>query len=350
MTDPHWTTLLAVLRGEKPIPLPVAFIIDSPWLPNWAGMTILDYFTSEELWFQANLKAVTEFPDCIFLPGFWSEFGMCTEPSAFGARCTFPENEFPFAEKIVQTVDDIDRIKKPNPRADGLLPFVIKRLQHCRARIEEAGHAIRFAVSRGPLNVASFLMGITEFLMELKCNPDRMHQLLRVTTDFIADWLDYQRECFPSIDGVMLLDDIVGFLGEGDFREFALPYLKDLFTRTNVAVRFFHNDAPCRSSAPYLREMGVNLYNMGIESSLKDIQVWTQGEVALMGNIPPRDVLAAGSPTDVANAVDQQFRSLPDTRRVLFSCGGGMPPDVSTENIRAFLAKTKELSAQQNNP
>ena len=52
----------------------------------------------------------------------------------------------------------------PDPRRDGLLPFVVKRLQHCRPRIEAAGHAIRFAVSRGPLNVASFLMGTTEFL------------------------------------------------------------------------------------------------------------------------------------------------------------------------------------------
>jgi len=26
----------------------------------------------------------------MFLPGFWSEYGMCTEPSAFGARCSFP--------------------------------------------------------------------------------------------------------------------------------------------------------------------------------------------------------------------------------------------------------------------
>jgi len=346
MNDKQWDTLLAALRGEVIRPIPVAFIIDSPWLPNWAGMTILDYYASEELWFQANLKAVSEFPDCIFLPGFWSEFGMCAEPSAFGAKCTFRGNEFPYAEKTILTLEDIDRIKPPNPRRDGLLPFVIKRLQHYRSKMEEAGHQIRFAVSRGPLNVASFLMGITELLMEIKCNPDKMHQLLRTVTDFIADWLDYQRECFPSIGGVMLLDDIVGFLGEEDFKEFALPYVKELFTRTDAAVRFFHNDAPCRSSAAHLSEARINLYNMGVESALKDIQAWTEGQVALMGNIPPRDVLAAGSVKDVETAVEQQFHSLPDTRRVIFSCGGGMPPGASSENIRAFIARVAELSAR----
>jgi uroporphyrinogen-III decarboxylase len=344
MNDAQWQTLLAVIRGEDVRPRPVAFIIDSPWLPNWAGMTILDYYTSEERWLAANLQALREFPECLFLPGFWSEYGMCTEPSAFGAKCLFHDNEFPFAEKLIQSTEDIDRLEKPNPRRDGLLPFVIKRLQHSRPRIEAAGHAIRFAVSRGPLNVASFLMGTTEFLMEMKISPDKIHQLLRLITDFLRDWLEYQRECFPTIDGVLLLDDIVGFIGEEDYKEFAQPYLKELFAKPGVSVRFFHNDSPCKASAPHLHDTGVNLYNMGIDVTLKDLQDWTGGKVALMGNIPPRDVLASGTVKDVEEAVEAQFRSLPDTRRILFSCGGGMPPNAPTENLRAFVAKVQALS------
>jgi uroporphyrinogen decarboxylase len=344
MTDKEWETLLAVIRGERVKPLPVAFIIDSPWLPGWAGMNILDYYTSEERWLEANLKAIREFPECIFLPGFWSEFGMCTEPSAFGARCLFPENEFPFAEKVIQSVEDIERLDRPDPRREGLLPFVIKRLQHCRPRIEAAGHTIRFAVSRGPLNIASFLMGPTEFLTEMKVSPDEIHRLLRLITDFTRDWLAYQRECFPTIDGVLLLDDIVGFIGEKDFKEFAQPYLKELFTGPGVSVRLFHNDSPCRASAPHLADTGINLFNMGIEVALSDLQTWTRGKVALMGNIPPRDVLAAGTAQDVEAAVESQFRSLSETRRLLFSCGGGMPPGVPSENVRAFVSSVKRLS------
>lgn len=346
MTDKQWATLLAVVRGESLLPLPVGFIIDSPWLPNWAGMSILDYFASGDRWTASNLKAIKEFPEAMFLPGFWSEFGMCTEPSAFGAKCLFHENEFPFAEKIIQSMDDIAKITKPNPRQDGLLPFVIKRLQHARPQIEAAGHKIRFAVARGPLNVASFLMGTTEFLMEMKASPQEVHRLLRVITDFLGDWLAYQKECFPTIDGVMMLDDIVGFIGEEDFKEFAQPYLKELFNKLDVSVRFFHNDAPCRSSAPHLAETGINLYNMGIDVTLPELQELTRGQVTLVGNIPPRDVLAKGTPAEVAAAVEQQFRSVQDTRRLVFSCAGGMPPGVTTENIRAFIARVKELSLQ----
>jgi uroporphyrinogen decarboxylase len=77
---------------------------------------------------------------------------------------------------------------------------------------------------------------------------------------------------------------------------------------------------------------------------MKDLQEWTHGQVALMGNIPPRDVLASGTPEDVEHAVEAQFRSLSDTRQILFSCGGGMPPKAPTDNIRAFVSKVKALS------
>jgi len=348
MNDSQWNTLLAVIRGEKVRPLPVALLLDGSWATG-KDMTPLDYYSNEELWFQANLKTVTEFPDCIVLPGFCSDFAMCTEPSAFGTKCRFWDDDFPFPEKIIYDLDDIYRIKKPDPRTDGLLPFAIKRLKHYRPKIEEAGHQIRFAMSRGPLNVASFLMGVTEFMAELRGNPDKMRYLLRLITDFISDWIDYQCECFPTIKGILILDDIVGFVGESDYIEFVMPYLKDLFGKPGFEIRFFHNDASCRWSAPHLHATGIDLYNMGIEASLKDIQTWTEGKVTLMGNIPPRDVLKAGSVKDVEQAVEQQFNSLPDTRRVLFSAGGGIPPGVPSDNIRAFVSAVKNLSAATHN-
>ena len=107
MTDKQWSDLLRVIQGEKLESLPVGFIIDCPWLPNWAGMSILDYFSNDALWLEANFKAINTFPDILFLPGFWSEYGMCTEPSAFGARTNFPQNEFPHAHKVIRSSSDI---------------------------------------------------------------------------------------------------------------------------------------------------------------------------------------------------------------------------------------------------
>jgi hypothetical protein len=72
MTDEQWDRLLAVIDGQPVDPIPVGFIIDSPWLPGWAGISIGDYFDNDKLWLDANLKAVRTFGDAMFLPGFWA--------------------------------------------------------------------------------------------------------------------------------------------------------------------------------------------------------------------------------------------------------------------------------------
>jgi uroporphyrinogen decarboxylase len=337
MTDKQWETLQKVIKGEITSPLPVGFIIDCPWLPNWYGIRILDYFTNDELWLNANLKALSDFPDVMFLPGFWAEYGMCTEPSAFGARCTFPNNEFPHAHKIIQSEDDIDSLPAPNPKTDGLLPFVLNRLKLAQPKIEEAGHKIRFAVARGPLNIASYLMGMTEFLTTIMIMPDKAHSLIRKITTYLKDWISLQKETFPSIDGILLLDDIIGFMGDPEFCEFGLPYFKELYGM-DFFVKFLHNDAPCKVSAPYLPEIGINLFNMGFDITLNELKELTQNKVTLIGNIPPRDVLASGSPVDVTSSTSDLINSLKDKSRIILSCGGGMPPGVKTENLNAFIS------------
>lgn len=335
MTPAQWHELRAAIRGETRAP-PVAFIIDCPWLPGWHGVEIADYLSSEHIWFEANRHAIVSFPEIAFLPGFWSEFGMCTEPSAFGTRCIFPRNEFPFAEPIVSNVGQIAALKAPNPRTDGLLPFMLNRLRWARPQIEDLGHQIRFSVSRGPLNVATFLMGTTEFLMAMKTDPGPVHRLLRLITDFLRDWHALQRETFPTIDGILMLDDIVGFIGEEDFLEFGLPYLKELYA-IDVAVKFFHNDAACAQSIQYYPDAGINLYNPGIQTPLAEMRARCGNRLAFLGTIPPRDVLAQGTPEQVGAAVRALLAGTPDRSKLILSCAGGMPPGVSTENIRAFL-------------
>jgi len=338
MTKEQWKKLVAVINGEVVEPLPVGFIIDSPWLPRWTGVSIMDYFSSEQMWFEANIAAVQKFPDIMFLPGFWPEFGMCTEPSAFGVKCIWPENEFPCTGKMITDIQQVNNLEKPNPKTDGMLPFVIKRLKHCQPQIEDAGHSIKFAVSRGPLNVAAFLMGSTEFLTAIRTNPDETHKLLGIVTDFITDWLELQAAVFPSIDGILVLDDIVGFCGEDDFKEMALPYLSRIFQSLDVTVKFFHNDADGRVCAPKLAEIGMNLFNFSFRHSLTEMKKLTANAVTLLGNIPPRDVLAVGTADGVRRSVKAALDSVADKSRIILSCGGGMPPDVSTENIEAFLS------------
>ncbi len=333
-----------MIDGKKLSYQPSGFIIDSPWIPGWYGISTIDYYTSDELWMKSNLKAINTFPGIWFLPGFWSEYGMCTEPSAFGAKMVYFEKGFPHADKVLRDVSEADLLQQPNVRTDGMLPFMINRLRNNQRAILDADHQIRFAVARGPLNIASFLMGTTEFMLSLTMDPEGSHKLLKKITDFICDWLSWQKECFPSIDGVLILDDIIGFVGEVEFSEFVMPYMKRIFSATGAKARFLHNDADGLITAKNLGEIGINMFNFSFNHSMGEIRELAGPDVILVGNIPARDVLGSGNPSDVENAVKKAFGEIKIHDKIIWSAGGGMPPDVKDENIHAFVNSVKKLS------
>jgi len=344
MRNSSWNDLCSLIEGNKLNYQPVGFIIDSPWIPGWYGISKIDYYSSDEQWLKSNLKAVNYFPGVWFMPGFWSEYGMCTEPSAFGSKMVFLEKSLPHAQKILSGIDDAKYLPMPNVKTDGLLPFMISRLKNNQKTIINSDHQIRFAVARGPLNIASFLMGTTEFMTAIAMDPDGTHKLLEKITHFICNWVEWQRECFPSIDGILILDDIIGFVGEIEFSEFVMPYFKRIYKSIAAKARFLHNDSEGLITARNLKEMGVNMFNFSFEHSLREVRKLAGSEVVLVGNIPPRDVLAAGTPEEVKASVHAAFGETDDYSRIIWSAGGGMPPDVNNDNINGFIDAVREQS------
>jgi uroporphyrinogen-III decarboxylase len=55
--------------------------------------------------------------------------------------------------------------------------------------------------------------------------------------------------------------------------------------------------------------------------------------------------MALGSPQDVSDAVAKAFNEIRDHKRIIWSVGGGMAPDVRDENILAFIKAVSECSS-----
>lgn len=55
-------------------------------------------------------------------------------------------------------------------------------------------------------------------------------------------------------------------------------------------------------------------------------------------------MLAEGSPEDVARSVTEMLSALDDKSRLIVSCGGGMPPQAPTENIKALIATVEKVT------
>ena len=262
MRKEQWEIVKRIASGE-PGKLHVAFIVDSPWIPGYLGISTIDYISLPEVWFQANMEVIHHFPEALFLPGFWVEMGMAAEPSGYGCRMSLFSDRPPSIFPIFSDINDVEHLRPPNPRQDGVMPIILAQYRNALSMVRTEGMEIRIVAARGPLALASHLMGLTDFLIALKTEPDKTHRLLKMTTRTVMEWLEAQADVLPDVEGIMVLDDIIGFMGEEDYLEFAHPYLKEIFSLP-VTVRLLHNDTPNPVCFRYLEELGYRFIRVKI--------------------------------------------------------------------------------------
>ncbi len=336
MRAAQWEHLLKASRGE-PLPTPpVALIIDSPWIPPFLGISTVDYIAIPEVWFQANMTVMNRFPDAIFLPGFWVEPGMAAEPSGFGCRLVFSAVQPPSIHPIASDVCQLDALAPANPRRDGLMPLVLSLYKSVLPMVRAAGMDIKIVASRGPLALAAHLLGLTDFLVGMKTWPEKTHKLLETTTRTVKEWLEAQADVLPGTEGIMVLDDVMGFLSPEDYREFAHPRFKEVFG-IPARVKILHNDTDSPVCYEFLADLGVNVFNFTHLQSIGSARRRVGDSVCLMGNVAPLDVLVKGSPQEVAARAKRCINENGGHPAFLLSAGGGVSPGTPAENLDALI-------------
>jgi uroporphyrinogen-III decarboxylase len=333
-----WEVIKKCARGEAVSPAPVALIIDSPWIPGYLGISTLDYMTVPEVWLRANLQIEAQFPEMIFLPGFWAEVGMAAEPSGFGTKMSFFAEKTPNVHAVIAGIEELDRLSAPDPLTDGLMPMVLNLYRRMEPAINDAGHVVKVVAARGPLALASHLLGVTNFLMGLKLDAAATHRLLEMTTTVVRTWLDAQASALRAVEGILVLDDIVGFLSPKDYMEFAHPYLKKIYDAFPRSVKIFHNDTNNPVCYPHLKDLGIQIFNFTHLQPIAKVRELVGPDICLMGNVPPLEVLAQGTPEDVRASAQECLKL---GKGVLLSAGGGASPGTPGQNIKALMDAVK---------
>jgi uroporphyrinogen decarboxylase len=342
MNAEQWDTIRKCARCEPVARVPVALIVDSPWIPGYLGISTLDYLFMPDVWLKANLQVIRDFPKIIFLPGFWAEMGMTAEPGAFGCRLSFFPDKTPQAHQIISSIEEVDRVPQPNPRTDGMMPMLLHWYRKLEPAINDAGQLVKIVAARGPLTVATHLLGVTEFLLGLKLNPAATHRLLRITTTLVKDWLAAQAESLKAVEGILVLDDITGFISPKDYEEFAHPYLKEIYDAFPGMIKLFHNDTNCVVPCKFLKDIPIHIFNFTHEQPISRVRELTGPDICLLGNVPPLDVLALGTAADVTLSARKCLADHGGTRGLLLSAGGGTSPGTPGANLRALVAAVAE--------
>lgn len=325
--------------------IPMSLIIDSPWIPGYMGIKHLDFYLDPELWFQAHLKIHREFPDIIFFPSWWMEYGMAAEPSALGAKIKFwPENT-PSECHALHTIEDLEKLPEYDVKTDAFMALTLHRIQSQRQRILDQGEVLPVVTSRGPLCTAGFVRGTTDLMMDILEKPEWAHKLIDLSTRLIIDWLKAQAEAMgPTVEGIFILDDIVGFLSPSHYKEFAHPYLKRICDAFPTDwVKIYHNDANVNACLEHIPDCGFHVLNWGKQTDIADVKRRVGNRLCLMGNVNPLEIGVRGTPEQV-HAATLAVLEKSAGENIILSLGGGVSPGMPRQNILAMQQALAEFN------
>ncbi len=347
MRKEQWEAFRKAAKRSGDGPIPVALIIDSPWIPGYLGINHLDYYLDPDVWFNSNLRIMEEFPEVTFFPSWWVEFGMAAEPSALGARIRFWANQPPGISPSLLRIEDVEHLQPADVQSDGFAALALRRYLTVKQKVFDAGYIIPAVAARGPLCTAAFCRGVDDFLMDIVENPEAVHKLLEMTTRLTVDWLKAQAEAVgETVEGILVLDDIVGFLSRKHYLEFAHPYLRQVFEAfPHEWVKVYHNDANIKPMLEDLAETGFDVLNWGKNLDLTEVSSRIGNRVCLMGNVNPLEIGTRGTPEEVKGAT-LEVLSKSGGKGIILSLGGGVSPGMPGPNIRAMIDGLRQFQSQ----
>ncbi len=329
-----WERFATVARGGRADRVPVALIAGSPWLPGYAGIDTLGYYLRPDEWVRIHTSLLERFPDVVWVPDFWIEYGMAAEPSVYGARIVWHHNQTPAIEPVPGGLRALAEMEAADPQRHGLMPLVLERYVDAERRLLPKEMSIKMVAARGPLAVASWLLGVTDLLVALKTEPESSGRLLESLTVTTINWLRAQLDALRAPEGILLLDDIVGMLSPRMFEQFVRPYYARIFGAFDGLIKVYHNDTPCPHLLTPLSTLGFNVWNFSHELDIAAVQAKMPG-IALMGNVPPLAVMARGTTQEVESWARDCVRKT-DGRGLILSAGGGVSVGAPPEAIDAL--------------
>lgn len=330
---------IAALTGKPYDRIPVNLLI-SDHAARVIGVSVGDYNNSAKLLAQGQIAAWRKYGADLVNTGP----GLSGIPEALGSTIAFPDSTPYVADYVVKTEADLDRLKIPDPEKDGRLPLFLEAAAIVN---REVGDQVPLSMTvAGPFTTAANIRGTEKFLRDLHKNPAFAHRLLRLATESIVRFSEKAVQV-GARPGLADPTASATMISPRQFREFALPYLKETVQR----ITAFAGSAPslhiCGNTTKIWDDMadtGVGVLSLDDIIDIEEAKKRVGDRVALLGNIRPTAVMYLGTPDDVRDNVRECLAKTWDSPKgYILGLGCGLPIDTPPENIHALVQAAREF-------
>lgn len=330
--------MMTALSRREPDMVPVwELIINRPVIEALFGD--ISYFDFVE---RMDLDGVTVFEDNLAVKWFDSQ----TYQDEWGIIWRIePETGIPYRiDGPIKSEKDLDNYTPPDPDADHRL----KTLEEAVRRFK--GEKAIVFLGHDAFEFSHYLYGMENLLVAYITNPEFVHRLARVVIDYKKRVME--RAIEMGADIVMTGDDYADrrgpIMSPDHFREFVLPYLKEMVDLAkSKGVPFIkHTDGNIWPIIDMIVDTGID----GLDP-LEPIAGMDIGRVkelygdriAVVGNVDCGELLSRGTVEEVVEAVKETIAKASPGGGHILASSNSIHPAVKPENYKAMVEAAREF-------
>jgi uroporphyrinogen decarboxylase len=343
-----WT----VLNGGIPDRVPVD-LHNFMMTATASGMSFPDFFQDGEAMAEAQIAAWREFGHDVLLV----ENGTAALAEACGCAVEYMSDTAPVAHgPAIESLDDIDKLEIPDPYKAHPLKENLKATKIIADEIGDEAFIIGRA-DQGPFSLASMLLGMDVFLLELgrsqakarrgrrrgKGDPEvlkkKLHRLLEFSLEATRRYARAQMEMgahMTSIGESLSGPDVCS---RAAYLEFEWGYAKRLtadLAQSDVRLAY-HICGDATNIVGDMVETGAAVLELDYKIDMPKVKDLVRGHTTVLGPIDPSNVLARGTPDLVTEKVKEAINVLGADGGLILGPGCALPPNTPADNVHAMI-------------
>jgi uroporphyrinogen decarboxylase len=323
--------MISALKRRYRDRVPTTVLI-GPYCSRLTRYTVREILTDARKSAEAHLAFYDRFqPDSLIVYN-----DIYLELEAIGCELEFPEDDVSRPKAaILEEQAQLAGLKVPDPKKDGRLPYFMELCERISSQVGKTatvglGHS-------GPWNLAMYLRGAAQLMVESFKDPEFVHGLMRFTTEVVRTVGDALIEAgfSPSLGEASASCSLIS---PQIYRDFIKPYHRELCDhfRSKKASMAIHI---CGYIDPIMEDVidtGINLISLDALSSLEKMIELSNGRVTVLGNVAT-SLFASGTREEMAAAVSNCIETAAEGSGYVLSSGCEIPLNSTEERIDHFF-------------
>lgn len=299
------------------------------------GITTKDYYHSARL--MADLEIA------LFKKLRHDSVGISTSlrgvAEAMGAKVCYPDYAISYLlEPAIKSIDEIESLKIANPLKDGKLPLLLEALKLTKdALINDVDVS---ASMSGPFSVAASVVGTENLLKWMIKYPKKVHTLMEIVSESNNRYIEEVAKLGISISFADPVSS-TSLISPKQFREFSLPALQKNINKIKEKTGSSPGIHICGKSKDIWEDVvntGISNFSIDNIEDIEEAKNVMGDKVVITGNVPPVDVIYAGTKEDIFKSVKQCIRKGYNSQKgYILSTGCQIPMHTPMNNIEAFM-------------